>query len=282
MSIQVITTGRACGAEIRGVDVSKPISEATFAAIETAFDQHGVVFFRGQTLTAAQQVAFSARFGPVEQNHNAEVYGVDGSPDIYQLSNILDADGKQIGVKGSGTQWHTDMSYAAIPARATMLYCLEVPVLHGLALGDTSFANARAAYNALPGGMKSFLEGKRGVFDFRGRRRGRVVDQATIDRYPPVEHPIVRAHPRTGEKGLYVMNDDCNRIAGMDETEGKALIAALADHITRPDFVYRHQWQAGDCLIWDNCTVQHQAIIDFDLPQRRRMWRTTVRGTKPV
>ncbi len=238
MSIEVISTSRACGAEIRGVDVSKPIDDTTFAEIEAAFDRHGVIFFRGQDLTAAQQAAFSARFGPVEQNHNAEVFGVDGSPDIYQLSNILDEGGKLTGVKGSVTQWHIDMSYAAIPARATMLYCLEVPTLQGLALGDTSFANARAAYNALPGDMQTFLEGKKGVFGHRGR----TVDQATIDRYPPVEHPIVRTHPRTGDKGLYVMRDDCTHIAGMDETEGKALIAALADHITRPDFVYRHQW----------------------------------------
>lgn len=281
MSIEVISTGRACGAEIRGVDVSKPIDDATFATIEQAFDRYGVLIFPGQSLTAAEQVAFSARFGPVEQNHNAEVYGVGGSPDIYQLSNILDGNGKQIGVKGSGTQWHTDMSYAAIPARATMLYCLEAPVLHGLTLGDTGFANARAAYNDLPAEMKAFLEGKKGVFDFRGRRRGRVVDQATIDRYPPVEHPIVRTHPRTGEKNLYVMRDDCTGVADLEETEGKALIAALADHIIRPDFVYRHRWRAGDVVVWDNCTVQHQAIIDFDLPQRRRMWRTTVRGTAP-
>ena len=279
MSIEVISTGRACGAEIRGVDVSKPIDDATFATIEQAFDRYGVLIFPGQSLTAAQQVAFSARFGPVEQNHNAEAYGVNGSPDIYQLSNILDDDGQQVGVKGSGTQWHTDMSYAAVPARATMLYCLEAPVLHGLTLGDTGFANARAAYNDLPDEMKAFLAGKRGVFDFRGRRRGRAVDQATIDRYPPVEHPIARTHPRTGEKNLYVMQDDCTGITGLAETEGKALIAALADHITRPDFVYRHRWRAGDVVVWDNCTVQHQAIIDFDLPQRRRMWRTTVRGT---
>ena len=281
MPIEIIPTGRACGAEIRGVDVSKPIDEATFATIEQAFDRYGVLIFPGQKLTAAEQVAFSARFGPVEQNHNAEAYGVDGSPDIYQLSNILDDEGKLTGVKGSGTQWHTDMSYAAIPARATMLYCLEAPVLHGLTLGDTGFANARAAYNDLPAQMKAFLEGKKGVFDFRGRRRGRVVDQAPVDRYPPVEHPIARTHPRTGEKNLYVMRDDCTGITGLDETEGKALIAALADHITRPDFVYRHRWRAGDVVVWDNCTVQHQAIIDFDLPQRRRMSRTTVRGTAP-
>ena len=281
MPIQVIPSGRACGAEIRGVDVSQPIDDPTFDEIEQAFDQHGVIFFRNQNLTADQQVAFSARFGPVEQNHNAEVFGINGSPDIYQLSNVLDDEGKQIGVKGSGSQWHTDMSYAPVPARATMLYTLEVPVLHGLGLGDTAFANARAAYNALPAEMQRFLDGKHGVFDFRGRRRGRVVDQATIDRYPPVEHPIVRTHPRTGDKGLYVMRDDCTHIAELEETEGKALITALADHITRPDFVYRHRWQAGDVLIWDNCTVQHQAIIDFDLPQRRRVWRTTVRGTAP-
>ena len=272
MSIEVIPTGRACGATIRGIDVSKPFDAPIFATIEQAFDRYGVLIFPRQSLTAAEQVAFSARFGPVEQNHNAEAFGVDGSPDIYQLSNILDDEGKLIGVKGSGTQWHTDMSYARVPARATMLYCLEVPVLHGLPLGDTSFANARIAYNALPDEMKTFLDGKKGVFDFRGRRRGRTVDQGTIDRYPPVRHPIVRAHPRTGEKNLYVMRDDCTGVVGMEEAEGKALIAALADHITRPDFVYRHRWRAGDVVVWDNCTVQHQAIIDFDLPQRRRMW----------
>ena len=162
-----------------------------------------------------------------------------------------------------------------------MLYCLEVPELHGLPLGDTCFANAADAWDALPEEMQRQLDGRRAIFDFRGRQRARPVSDDTIAKYPPVEHPIVRRHPRTGRKSLYVMRDDCTGIVGMDPEEAQALIAALAEHILRPEFIYRHRWQVGDLLLWDNCTVQHRAIGDYMLPQRRLMHRSTITGSPP-
>ncbi len=188
---------------------------------------------------------------------------------------------ERTGARRAGETWHTDMSYAKRPAKATMIYAVEVPMLHGMPLGDTAFANAAAAWDALPDSMRNEIENLKGVFDFRGRKRSLTVSKDDIARYPPVEHPIVRTHPRTGRKGLYVVRDDCTGIVGRDDRSGLALIEALADHIVRPDFIYQHRWRVGDVVVWDNCTVQHRAIQDYDLPQRRLMWRTTVKGDAP-
>lgn len=271
----------AAGAEILGVDLAEGLDEATGAAIHEALDRHGVIVLHRQTLTPAQQIAFTRCFGEPDVNFNALRFGVDGNPEIYRISNITE-NGKPIGTRRAGETWHTDMSYAKHPAKATMLYAVEVPRLYGLTLGDTWFANAAAAYDALPGEMKDAIADMKGVFDFRGRKRSSPVSAEDIAKYPPVEHPIVRTHPRTGRKGLYVVRDDCTAIVGKTEDESRALIEALADHIVKPEFVYRHHWREGDVVVWDNCTVQHRAIVDYDLPQRRLMWRTTVRGEVPV
>jgi taurine dioxygenase len=174
------------------------------------------------------------------------------------------------------------MCYSARPPRGTMLYAREIPDLFGLKLGDTEFASAAAAWDALPASLKRQVEGRRAVFDFAGRKRAFPPTQSEIDRYPAVTHPIVRTHPATGCKCLYVMRDDCTGIEGMASETAEALIAALADHIVKPAFVYRHQWRNGDLLMWDNCTVQHRAIQDYDLPQRRLMHRTTMGGAVPA
>jgi taurine dioxygenase len=170
------------------------------------------------------------------------------------------------------------MCYTANPPRGTMLYAHEVPMQYGLALGDTCFANTAAAYAALPEDMKQRLEGVDAVFDFAGRKRANPITPAQIQAFPAVIHPVVRPHPITGRKCLYIMRNDCTGLVGVEDEEAQLLIAALADHIVRPEFVYRHQWQRGDLLIWDNCTVQHQAIQDYDLPLRRLMHRTTFFG----
>ena len=153
--------------------------------------------------------------------------------------------------------------------------------LYGLSLGDTAFANAAAAWDALPDEMHAEILGLRGVFDFRGRKRSSPVSKEDAAKYPPVEHPIVRRHPRTGRKSLYVARDDCTGIVGRGDREGLALIEALADHIVKPEFVYQHKWRVGDVVVWDNCTVQHRAVLDYELPHRRLMWRTTVKGEVP-
>jgi taurine dioxygenase len=281
MSIEIIPTGAALGAEIRGVDLAKPIDDATFAMIERAYNEHGVIFFRGQQITPQQQVAFTRRFGEIEFNIFGERWSVSGSPEIVVVSNVTE-DGRPIGVRRAGENWHSDMCYTARPPRGTMLYALEIPDLFGLPLGDTEFASAAAAWDALPEPLRPQIEGRRAVFDFTGRKRAFPPTQAEIQRYPPVTHPIVRTHPFTERKCLYVMRDDCVGIDGMEREEAEALIAALADHIVKPAFVYRHQWRPDDLLLWDNCTVQHRAVQDYDLPQRRVMHRTTMGGAEPL
>ena len=280
MSIEIIPTGAALGAEISGVDLAHPLDHSTFAAIERAYNDHGVIFFRDQQITPPQQVAFTRSFGEIEFNIFGERWSVPGSPEIVVVSNVTE-DGRPIGVRRAGENWHSDMCYAARPPRGTMLYALEVPCLYGLTLGDTEFASAAAAWDALPALMRHRIDGRRAVFDFSGRKRAFPLTQAEIDRYPPVRHPIVRTHPHTGRKCLYVMRDDCVGIEGVEAEDAEALIAALADHIVKPEFVYRHQWRPGDLLMWDNCSVQHRAIQDYDMPQRRLMHRTTMGGAAP-
>ena len=280
MTIEVRQATQMTGAEILGVDLTAELSDSVFGSIQDALDANGVVFLRDQKLTPQQQVAFTARFGTPDVNFNALRFGIDGSPEIYIISNIT-KDGKPIGTRRAGENWHTDMSYAKEPAAATMLYAVEVPELYGLSLGDTAFANAAAAWDALPDEMHAEILGLRGVFDFRGRKRSSPVSQEDAAKYPPVEHPIVRRHPRTGRKSLYVARDDCTGIVGRGEREGLALIEALADHIVKPEFVYQHKWRVGDVVVWDNCTVQHRAVLDYELPHRRLMWRTTVKGEVP-
>ena len=220
-------------------------------------------------------------FGDIEVNYNSGKYGLPEHPEIYRISNIT-KDEKPIGSRRAGENWHSDMIYSARPPRATMLYAIEVPELHGLMLGDTAFANASAAYDALPETMKQYLDDKQGVFDFANRTRSETPDPATVKRYPPVRHPIVRTHPSTGRKCLYVNRDDCAGIDGLPREEAEALIVALSDHVIKPEFVYRHQWRKGDIVVWDNCTMQHKAILDYDLPQRRLMHRMTIAGSVPV
>lgn len=281
MSIEVIPTGAALGAEIRGVNLAEPLGGNAFAIIERAYDEHGVIFFRDQNITPPQQVAFTRRFGEIAFNIFGERWSVPGSPEIVVVSNVTE-NGAPIGVKRAGENWHSDMCYTSSPPRGTMLYALEIPHLHGLPLGDTEFASAAAAWDALPQTMQSFLASRRATFDFVGRKRALTPTRAEIDRNPPVKHPIARTHPRTGRKCLYVMRDDCTGIDGLESDEAEPLIAALADHIVKPAFVYRHQWRPGDLLLWDNCTVQHRAIQDYDLPQRRVMHRTTMGGAAPI
>lgn len=281
MGIEIVPTGACAGAQIRGVDLTQPIDESTFAAIERAFDTHGVIFFRDQHISPQQQVELSRRFGELQINVFSERWGIPECPEIVVLSNIT-KDGKPTGVRRAGDRWHSDMSYTARPPRGTMLRAIEVPVLEGLPLGDTMFANAAAAWEALPASMRERIDALQGVFDFSARKRGYAVTDDEKKRFPPVRHPIVRTHARTGRKSLYVMRDDCTGIVGMEQAEAQALIEALADHIVRPEFVYRHRWRSGDVLLWDNCTVQHQAVLDYDLPQRRLMHRTTMGVSVPA
>ena len=184
--------------------------------------------------------------------------------------------------------WHTDLSYTAEPSRCSLLYALEVPFENGVALGDTLFVNTCAAYDALPDEMKARLAGLKATHSYTARYQrmqqggSRVeLDEDQKKAVPEVVHPIVRTHPFTGRKCLYVNEGFTVGIVGMPKDESDALLADLYEHVTDARFMYRHRWQVGDLLMWDNCSTQHNAIANYAPHQRRHMRRTTVRGSAP-
>ena len=268
------------GAEIFGVDLSQPLDPAVFEACETAFDRHSVVCFRNQTLTAVDLLSFSRQLGEIRVNAFNQ-YALEGMPGILKVSNLRDDKGGAIGYADAGSHWHSDMSYTADPPRRTLLYALEVPRDDaGLPLGPTLFASAAAAHDALDDATKVRLEPLRAIHRFSAKERGvtkRVkITEAQVEQNPDVRHPVVRRHPKTGRKALYLRKGECIGIDGMAEAEALSLIEELSDFMVQDRFVYRHHWAVGDLLMWDNPVLQHIAVRDYAWPQRRLMWRTTV------
>ena len=297
--ISITKTGKHLGAEILGVDLSRPLEDATFARVRDAFFEHQVVVFRGQQLTPAQQIAFTQRFGELEQ-HVRKEHRLAGHPEILIVSNVVDERGAALGVQDAGRFWHSDLSYKQLPSLLSALYALEVPTRNGAVLGATSFASTAAAYEALPEDQRRRLQGLRNVHSYRYYRaknvqaqkaeqaRGaRMVQEHALSEeqlrsVPDVEVPIVRTHPVTGRKSLFINEAHTSRVLGLPEEQGAALLAQLCAHIVKPEFGFEHAWRAGDLLMWDNVSVQHKANFDYDLPLRRLMHRTTVRGSVPV
>ena len=271
------------GAEIGDVDLAQPLSAEEFGRIEDAFNARGVVSFPEQQLNEEQLVAFARRFGEVERIF-LKHYAHPRCPEIMYVSNIKE-NGRDIGHADAGSVWHTDMSYTARPPRATLLYALEVPMENGVALGDTHFSSAAAAYDSLPQETQSRISNLRAIHQVAGRRARTgtgQADQALRREQPAVVHPVVRIHPYTGRKCLYVSKGECEGIEGMATAEALALIDGLADKIVEARFHHTHRWQVRDVLMWDNCTVQHLASFDYKWPQHRRlMHRVTVGGTAP-
>jgi alpha-ketoglutarate-dependent taurine dioxygenase len=284
MTPSVKKSGAACGAEIV-FDLARGIDDETFREIEHAFHDNIVVVFRGQQLSSKRQVEFSRRFGDLEI-HIVKKYLLPGFPEILLISNIRDERGEHIGLADAGFTWHTDTSYRRRPSRCSLLYAKEVPHRDGRALGETVFANAIAAYEALPETTRKRIDGLKAIHRYSARRR--VADSPRpkltaeqLAETPDIAHPVVRTHPYTGRKSLYVTAGECVGIEGMPDDEGVVLIAELDAHCVRPEFLYRHEWQVGDLLMWDNATSMHLAICDYALPERRLMHRTTVIGTVP-
>jgi len=284
MKPMVTKSGAACGAEI-ACDLAQDIDEATFREIERAFHDNLVVVFRRQNLSNERHIEFSCRFGELEI-HIVKKYLLPGFPEILLISNIRDDRGEHIGLADAGFTWHSDTSYRRRPSRCSLLYAKEVPQRDGRPLGDTVFANAIAAYEALPERMKDRLAGLKAIHRYSARRR--VADSPRpkltpeqLEETPDIAHPIVRTHPYTGRRSLYVTAGECIGIEGMPDAEAIGLIAELDTHCVRPEFLYRHKWQVGDLLIWDNTSSMHLAICDYALPERRLMHRTTVIGTVP-
>lgn len=285
MSIKITPLGATFGAEIRGVDLSKPLDETTFAEIDEAFATWSVIVFRDQKITPDDQLAFARRFGQLEINAFAK-HALEGYDGVLKISNIVE-NGQALGYADAGSFWHSDMSYTKTPPRLTMLYALEVPLnADGTPKGDTWFASAVDAYDALDSTTRDHVEGRTATHFFGAKKRGVKtpvpVTQEQLDKNPPVDHPIARTHPVTGRKAIYVTADECTAISGLQEEEALPLLKRLSEHVVQAEFQYHHKWQVGDVLIWDNCAVQHVVNRDYEFPpDRRMMHRVTVGGSKP-
>ena len=272
------------GAEIVGIDLGD-VSEAQFAFIRDAFDRYAGLLFRRQDLSPHQLVAFSRRFGdldhaPVMENGRTAVPGL---PEVYLVSNIKDADGKEIGSLGAGEAvWHTDMSYLAAPPDISMLHAIEVPP----AGGDTWLCGMNAAYDALPENLKRRIAGLRikhdGTYNSGGYVRQGVTPTDDPRESPGTYHPVVIAHPNTGQPLLYLGRRRMAHIEGLDLAESEALLDELWSFATREENAYRHSWRVGDVLMWDNRATMHRRD-PFDAASRRLMRRTQVKGaTQPA
>jgi taurine dioxygenase len=265
----------ALGAEIVGVDLRDELDDRRFAQILAAWHRHLVILLRGQRLGEDDQVRFAERFGALAKIHTPQF--VRTHPAVMLISNIRE-DGKPIGALPDGEMhFHSDQCYQERPAMGTMLYALEVP-REG---GNTLFANAYTAYETLPDAIRRRIEGCRALnaydYDTASTRRGTRLAEGV----PFHVHPVVRTHPATGRKALYVNRLMTVRIEGMDGEESEELLALLFAHQERRDFVYEHVWRPGDLLLWDNRCTLH-ARTDFSPDERRLLRRVTILGEKPV
>jgi len=263
----------AGGAEITGVDLSQPLDTQTRDQIYAALLEHQFLVLPDQALTREQQYAFTASFGEVEAHGG----GRSGKrQDVAHVTANLDADGNPSDrfAKGANYRWHTDKPYYATPPALTTLHAVELPP-HG---GDTEFANTRLAYEALDEATRRRIATLRVVFQWEGGRRPGYY----ANELPPVAHPLVRTHPDSGAKALYLGNHVLH-IQGLDETEGAALLDALLAHATQPRFTYAHRWRPGDLVMWDNRCTLHRAVANYEMNRYRRvMHRNVVKGGAPL
>lgn len=272
--IQLRTLSAALGAEIVGVDAAQPVDDETFSEIRQAWLDHLVLLFRRQRLDDGALVRFTARFGELEDAplFQGERY-VDQHPEVMIISNVA-VNGREIGSLGNSEAfWHTDLNFVEEPPAASCLYAHEVPP----AGGDTGFANMYRALEAVPSPVRARIERLTILHDARFNSAGYLRET----RVPDTSHPIVRTHPETGRKGLYLGRRTNARIEGISQSDSEALLDVLWQCAVSDDVTWHHQWQPGDLLIWDNrCTLHRRDA--FDSSQRRIMHRTQTRGTRPV
>jgi taurine dioxygenase len=281
IAVTVVPTGRALGADIVGIDLSRPLAPETFKAIENAWHDHLILRFRGQQLDDPTFLRFARLFGeldkaPVHAGHQVE----DPFPEITVMSNIK-VNGKSIGNLGHyEAVWHTDMSYNERCPIGSALYSLEVPP----AGGDTGFSNMYTAYETLPADLKRAVSGLTCKHDSSRNSAGELrkgYTEVTDPREAPgAVHPIVRTHPRTGRNALFLGRRHNAYVTGLPLEESEALLDRLWAHASRPEFTWYQQWKVGDLVLWDNRCAMHRRDA-FDPESRRLMHRTQIRGDKP-
>ncbi len=261
------------------MDLRRPVPQALRAALNRAFLDHAVLVIRDQSLDPAQMLAAVRLFGSVFPQHNTR-FALPGCPEIHYLSNQdRFPDGRRY-IPGEG--YHTDHSNAAEPPKATVLHAVKLPDQGG----DTQFVNMTLAYARLDPALRARIEGLRAVHVYQSRHSARKLmglsetARAAVPEH--VVHPLVRTHPETGRRALYINPIRIEAIEGMDEPDALALLDALLAHATRPEFEYRHRWRPGDLVMWDNRCLLHKANGDYDMDQERYLYRVMLRGDRPV
>ncbi|MCG8692701.1 MAG: TauD/TfdA family dioxygenase [Minwuiales bacterium] len=280
--MELVPLGPALGAEVRHLDISKPLDDATVAALRDAWLEHGLLLFRDQTLNETALADFSHYFGdleppPASERRTRSEAGSEVCPDVWVISNVIE-NGKAIGSLGAGeAEWHTDMSYIDEPPSASILFGLEVPP----AGGDTHFADMYKALDRMPEDLHSRIAGRKARHDSSYTSAGdlRLGAEAVVDvtKTPGSIHPIERTHPESGRQALYLGRRRNGYVEGLPVEESEALLDDLWDYCTRPEFVYVHSWRPGDLLVWDNRCVIHRRD-SFDPSSRRVMLRTQIKG----
>jgi taurine dioxygenase len=266
------------GLQTSDIDVSEPLSAAEFDELERTFFQGQVLVLRAQSLTPAQYVAFARRFGPPEP-HVIDQFHHPADSNILILSNRK-KDGQPVGLADAGTYFHTDYSYLQVPARATMLYSIEIPKSGG----NTLFANQYAAYDGLSDAMKQEIAPLVAIHHYGNRKEMNDASRIAASpltpeqkaKMPLITHPLVRAHPVTGRKALYAVSGSSYGIVGMPEDEAVALLDELAAHATQPKYVLSYAYRVGDIVIWDNASLLHSATLT-DPNDPRTLWRITIK-----
>jgi taurine dioxygenase len=270
MTIEIEAVGPTIGAEIRGVDCSQPLDAETLAAVREAWLEHLVVFFPDQQLTPDQQVAFASQLGEVTEAHPVE-------PPIPEHDNVMSVIGP------SANFWHTDVTYMARPPMGSLLYAIELPPVGG----DTMFADMRFAYDTLAPALQRLCDDLVAwhydpfYADTVAKGGGQQWEGEPLKRMLPVQHPVVRVHPETGRKALFVNPQFTVALDGFDGTQGKALLQLLYDHALRPEGLCRYRWHVGTLGVWDNRATMHYALDDYD-GARRVMHRVTLAGDRPL
>lgn len=284
MSLSLNRLSPVVGIEATGIQVTQDLGDNAFKTLYDAWlESGGLLVLRDQQLTPEDHIAFSRRFGELDplEGQTVAPYMLPGYPEIYRVSNKV-KDGVKQGRQRAGTYWHSDNSHKERAAKASLLYGIEIPPYGG----DTLFAGMTAAYDALSPAMQAMLDGLRCVHDFEKAKTGSFKNETVTESHlrttPPISHPLVRTHPETGRKCLFLNAGVITHIEGMTVEESQPLLDFLYAHCTRPEFVYRHRWQQRDLLVWDNRCAMHYAVADYDGVGDRYMHRTTVFGDRPV
>jgi taurine dioxygenase len=266
------------GAEVRGINLNDGVSDETRAALNEAFVKHHVLVVRDQQFTPPQFIDAAQIFGELFQHDKREMH-VPGYPQIYYVSNEQSVPGKRY---ISGETFHTDHSNHPAPPKATMLYPVSLPTQGG----DTQYVNMHEAYDDLPKATKKRIDGLRAVHVYLSKYSPRELRPLSTDsarQVPaPGVHPLVRTHPGNGRKALYLNPVRIESILGMEDNEALELIAQLMEHAIQKKYEYRHQWHYGDFVIWDNRSVIHKANPDYDMSERRYLYRLMLKGETPI